>query len=154
MSQRLRLFCPYYLLFFRLELVIHNSLLSVQRLNSTMELVQSVNDFDNLLVQVIDETVKYCLGEVNASIIYNYLEQRNLPLNEIPNKPELFSAELRNILGFGSRQILCAASVLEETILEMLCKKLQIKLDYQKPVNFPLQLKKLRAPYLSGGMRR
>jgi hypothetical protein len=119
-----------------------------------MELVQSVNDFDNLLVQVIDETVKYCLGEVNASIIYNYLEQRNLPLNEIPNKPELFSAELRNILGFGSRQILCAASVLEETILEMLCKKLQIKLDYQKPVNFPLQLKKLRAPYLSGGMRR
>jgi hypothetical protein len=119
-----------------------------------MELVQTVNEFDNLIAQVVDETIKYCLGEVNASVIYNYLEERNLPLSEIPKKPELFSAELRNILGFGSRQILCAASVLEETVLELLCKKLEIKLEYQKPVNFPLQLKKLREPYLSGGIRR
>ena len=119
-----------------------------------MELIQTTNDFDNLLVQVLDETVKYCLEEENASIIYKYLEGRNLPLNEIPNKPELFSEELKKILGFGRGQILCAASVLEKTILEMLCKKLQIKLDCEKPVNFPLQLRKLRSPYLSGGMRR
>ena len=67
-------------------------------------MVKTVNDFDSLLVQVIDETVKYCLGDVNASTICNYLKERNLPISEIPNKPELFSEELRNILGFGSRQ--------------------------------------------------
>jgi hypothetical protein len=149
----------------RYECRIHNSLLQFRILIGllrpskesqvfAMELVQTVNEFDNLIAQVVDETIKYCLGEVNASVIYNYLEERNLPLSEIPKKPELFSAELRNILGFGSRQILCAASVLEETVLELLCKKLEIKLEYQKPVNFPLQLKKLREPYLSGGIRR
>jgi hypothetical protein len=116
-----------------------------------MEQVQTVSDFDNLLVQVIKETLNYCLGEVNAGVICNYLEERNLPLNEIPNNPELFSEELRKILGFGSRQILCAASILEETILELLCKKLEIKLVYQKPVNFPFQLRKLREPYMNGG---
>jgi hypothetical protein len=116
-----------------------------------MELIQTSNDFDKLLAQVIDETVKYCLGDINASIIFKYLEERNLPLSEISNNPELFSEELRKILGFGRGQILCAASVIEETILELLCKKLQIKPDYQTPVNFPLQLKKLREPYVSGG---
>ena len=116
-----------------------------------MGLVKTVNDFDVLLVQVIDETVKYCLGDVNASITYNYLKERNLLMNEIPNKPELFSEELRNILGFGRGQILCAASILEETILEVLCKKLEIKLDFEKPPNFPRQVRKLRETYINGG---
>ena len=116
-----------------------------------MELIKTVEDFDILLVQAIDETLKYCLGDANASIICNYLKERNLPMSEIPNKPELFSEELRNILGFGSRQILCAASILEETILEVLCKKLEIKLDCEKPVNFPRQVRKLRESYISEG---
>jgi hypothetical protein len=109
-----------------------------------MESAQTVNEFDILLVQVIEETVKYCLGEANGNIIRNYLEERDLPMSEIPNKPELFSKELRNILGFGSGQILCAASILEETILEALYKKLGIKPDYERPPNFPCQVKKLR----------
>jgi hypothetical protein len=116
--------------------------------------VQAVNDFDSILVQVIYETVEYCLGEENARIICNYLEERGLPLNKVSSKPELFSEELRKILGFGSRQILCAASILEETILEVLCKKLEIPFDCEKPVNFPLQIRKLRETYINGGMRR
>ena len=109
-----------------------------------MELAQTANEFDILLVQAIEETIKYCLGETNANVIRNYLEARDLPLSEIPNKPELFSNELRNILGFGSRQILCPASILEETILEVLCKKLGIKADYERPPDFPRQIRKLR----------
>jgi hypothetical protein len=113
--------------------------------------VETVKDFDRLLVQAIDETIEYCLGEANTSIIHNYLEERNLPMSEVPNKPELFSEELRNVLGFGSTRIHCAASILEETILEVLCKKLGTKLDCERPPNFPRQVRKLRRAYYSEG---
>ena len=115
-----------------------------------MELIQTVNDFDNLLVQVAEETIKYCLGDVNANIIWNYLETRNYPISEIPNRPEIFSEELRNIMGFGSRQILGAAEILEETIFEIFCKKLGINFECEKPINFPFQIRKLRDLYKSG----
>ena len=121
-----------------------------------MALIRSANDFDNLLIQTIEETVKYCLGEANTNIIRNYLEARGLPMTEIPNKPEQFSEELRNIVGFGRRQILCPASILEETILEVLCKKLGIELCCERPPNFSHEVRKLREACLAevaGGER-
>jgi hypothetical protein len=51
---------------------------------------------------------------------------------------------LRNILGFGSKQILGAPSILEEAILEILYKKLGISCSFEKPANFPKQIRKLR----------
>ena len=119
-----------------------------------MALVQTVSDFDKLLVQVTEETIKYCLGDVNATIIWNYLEERNCPMTEIPNRPEIFSEELRNIIGFGRRQILGAAAILEETILEIFCKKLGINFECEKPTNFPYQVRKMRDLYLNGDIRR
>jgi len=108
-------------------------------------LVQTVSDFDRLIIRVIDETLRYCLGEVNTELIYNYMEKQGYQLNDIPQEPEKFSEELRNILGFGSRQILCAPSILEESILEIICKKLGLTINLEKPVNFPTHIRKLRA---------
>jgi len=119
-----------------------------------MELIQKVNDFDKLLIQVTEETIKYCFGDMNATIIWNYLEQQNCLRSEIPNKPEIFSDELRNILGFGNRQILGAAAILEQTIIELFCKKRGIKFECEKPINFPYQVRKLRDQYKSGEGRR
>jgi hypothetical protein len=116
-----------------------------------LEPVQTVNDFDRLLVQVIDETIKYCLGEANANIIYNYFEKQDYPLSEIPYRPEKFSEELRNLMGFGSRQILGAPSILEETILEVLCKKIGTSASLERPLNFPKQIRMLRRMYGSAG---
>ena len=90
------------------------------------------------------------MGDGNANIIWNYLEERNYPKNEIPNRPEIFSEELRNLMGFGRRQILGAAEILEETILEIFCKKLGIKFECEKPINFPHQVRKLRDLYKTG----
>jgi len=112
-----------------------------------MELIQTISDFDKLLVQVTEETINYCLGYANATIIWNYLEERNYPKSEIPLRPEIFSEELRNIMGFGRRQILGAAAILEETILEIFCKKLGINFEHEQPVNFPCQVRKLRDQY-------
>jgi hypothetical protein len=119
-----------------------------------MESIQTVKDFDKLLVQATEETIKYCLGDMNATIIWNYLEEMNCPPSEIPNKPEIFSDELRNIMGFGRRQILGAATILEETIIEIFCKKLGIQIECEKPINFPYQVRKLRDIYISGEIRR
>jgi len=114
-----------------------------------MVIVQKEGGFDSILVRIIDETMKYCLGEANTAIIMNYLESRGLPMNEIPIRPEQFSDELRNIMGFGSRQIMGAAVILEETMLEFLCKKLEIQVSFEKPVNFPVEIRKLREECVS-----
>jgi hypothetical protein len=114
-----------------------------------MELIQTVNDFNKLLIQVTEETIKYCLGDGNASIVWNYLEEQDCPMSEIPIRPEIFSEELRNIMGFGRRQILGAATILEETILEIFCKKLGINFEFEKPTNFPRDVRKLREIYKS-----
>jgi hypothetical protein len=57
------------------------------------ELIQTANDFDKLLAQVTEETIKYCFGDMNATIIWNYLEQQNCLRSEIPNKPECAGGE-------------------------------------------------------------
>jgi hypothetical protein len=103
-----------------------------------------LDKFDELLVKVIDETTKYCLGEVNALILYNYLAKRHCSLEEIPEKLEVFSTELRNILGFGRRQIYGAASILEETIVHALCLKLEMPYDEKGPIVFADCVRKLK----------
>jgi hypothetical protein len=41
-----------------------------------MGTLRSVSEFDQLLVEAIDETIKYCLGERNTTIIEDYLEKQ------------------------------------------------------------------------------
>lgn len=115
--------------------------------------MDAAQEFDKALINAIREVLEYSLGETNTRIICNYLEERGLPINEIPNNPEMFSDEMRKILGFGSRQIYCAPVILEETILEVLCKKLEIPVGIEKPVYFPLQVKKLKEIYINNPKR-
>jgi hypothetical protein len=43
-----------------------------------------MDEFDEKLSQAIDETIRYCLGAVNAQIIYRYLEKQGCPEQKIP----------------------------------------------------------------------
>lgn len=106
-----------------------------------------MDKFDELLVKVIDETTKYCLGEMNASILYDYLAKKSCPLEEIPEKLDVFSTELRNLMGFGRRQIYGAASILEETIAQALCLKLELQYDEKGPIVFADYVRKLKSMY-------
>lgn len=65
-------------------------------------------------------------------------------MREIPTKPSAFSTELRKILGSGRGQLLGAAPILEEAILEALCAELKIKFDRQNASSFADHIKKLR----------
>ena len=112
-----------------------------------MGALRSVSEFDQLLVEAIDETIKYCLGERNTTIIEDYLEKQSLPLSKVSVCPEQFSEELRNIMGLGGGRILGAAVILEESILDCFFKKLGIVVKLERPVNFPKQITSLRAQY-------
>jgi len=110
-----------------------------------------LEDFDELLLRVIDKTIRYVFGDINAGIIYDYLRKSGCPIHEIPIKPFRFSEELRNILGPGRGQLLGAAPILEETILEALCVELKIKVAMQRPTCFADHIKKLRQVYDENG---
>jgi hypothetical protein len=106
----------------------------------------SRKDFDSLLAQAVHDTIKHCLGVANASTIVNYLLKRNLTLIGISKNPDLFSDELRNMVG-SNRGQMDAASILEATILELLCKKLGTKFEATRPINFPQEIRKLKKKY-------
>lgn len=103
-----------------------------------------MDKFDDLLLQAIDKTVRYVFGDVNADIIYEYLQKNGCALHEIPTKPSAFSIGLRKILGPGRGQLLGTAPILEEAILEALCAELKIKFDRQSATSFADHIKKLR----------
>lgn len=103
--------------------------------------------FDDLLLQVIDRTLRYTFGDVSTGIIYDYLENKGCHLREIPKKLDVFSEELRNIIGTGRRQFLGVAPILEEAILELLCTELKTEFDRHNPASFVDQVKKLREIY-------
>jgi hypothetical protein len=106
-----------------------------------------LREFDELLLQVIDRTVRYTFGDTNADIIYDYLEKKGCGFHEIPAKLIVFSEELRNIVGSGRGQFLGVAPILEEAILELLCAELKTKYDRQSSGSFADQVKKLEEFY-------
>jgi hypothetical protein len=113
----------------------------------TMQVATLKKEFAAYVTQAIEETLNYCLGEANAQIVFKYFEEINCPVSSTAEKAEIFSEELRNILGFGHKQILCAASIIEEAILEMLIKKIGVKYELKRPPNFPQDLAKLGEQY-------
>lgn len=116
-------------------------------LHKPTEQNQQSDTFDELLLQIIDETIKYCLGETNANIVYNYLTQNGIPKHEIPRRLEEFSTALRNLMGDGKHQILAYAPILEETILEALSIRLKLKLEKKEPTTFSNQIMMIKEGY-------
>lgn len=106
------------------------------------------NKFDELLLLAIDETMKYVMGERNAAIIYRHLEANYCAKEEIPQKLELFSSVLRDLIGNGRGQMLGAACILEETIAEALALKLGEDFVEKRPVDFVGYIEELKKTYL------
>jgi hypothetical protein len=95
---------------------------------------EALGKFDELLLEIIDKTLRYVLGERNTLIIYNRLEECSCPMQEIPRRLGLFSAVLRNLLGTGRGQMLGASAILEDAIVKALSSELGIKPDKESTV--------------------
>ena len=118
--------------------------------------MNNLEEFNKLLIESIDETLKYAFGERNTRIIYEYLERKSCPLLEIPQKPNIFSFELRMILGPERGQISCSTRacmltpILERAIVKELCHKLGILFNEDEPMIFEDQIRKLKEAYERG----
>jgi hypothetical protein len=107
-----------------------------------------------MLLEVIDETLRYSLGEKTVKIFYDYLRRKGFPLASVPQNPEFFFNELRNVLEvdgqrFHTVSALGIVSLLERTIIEIMCKEFGIKFEEKGPISFSEWVDKLRETYLS-----
>ena len=106
-----------------------------------------MDEFDEILLETIDKTLRYVLGDRNALIIYDYLEKSSCPMEEIPAKLDLFSEKIRDLLGTSRGQILGAPTILEDTIVEALSQRLG--LSPEKGVVFRDRIRRLKERYNS-----
>ena len=106
-----------------------------------------MDKFNDLLLGVIDETLRYALGDINTSIVFDYLEKKSCPFSEVPTNLHIFSGALRNLLGSGRGRILGAAPILERTIAEIFCHKLGMEFDKGGFIVLANYIEKLREVY-------
>jgi hypothetical protein len=105
-----------------------------------------VDKFDELLLKIIDRTLRDVLGDDNALIIYNHLERNSCSMCEIPAKLDLFSAQLRNMLGVSRGQILGAPAILEDVVVKTLSSELGLEFETKSMV-FEDRIRKLKESY-------
>lgn len=116
--------------------------------------LNDTSDFDTLLLQAIDETIRYCLGDINAQLIYNYLERKGILKKEIPQRLDDFVMEFENVVGFGRGQVLGAAQIIEEAILKAFCTKLKINYVETGSRYFPYQIKMIKETYRKSPLKK
>jgi len=107
-----------------------------------------MDNFNKKLLEAIDETIGYCLGDINAQILYQYMERKGCPKQEIPKRLDIFVETLEKLVGRGRGQILGPASILENAVLKQLCKKLGIKNYEFGSTYFPDQCNNVMKVYL------
>jgi hypothetical protein len=109
--------------------------------------VQFLGEFNEKLLKAIDETLVFCLGDLNARLIYDYLEKVGCSKQEIPEKLDVFVEILEKLVGIGRGQILGASSVMENAILKAFCKKLGINYEEVGSGYLPNQVRKVKEIY-------
>lgn len=93
---------------------------------------------NDLMLNVVDETLKQIFGEAGTTLIYDYLENNcHLKREEIAKKPEVFSADLRKLLKSG-------APVIEKMVLKNLYSKLQLEYEEKEGYEFLDHIKELK----------
>jgi len=96
---------------------------------------------EDMLLKVIDDTLKQVFKEAGTKVIYDYLESNPyLKIEEIAEKPELFSDSLKKLLG-------SAAPVIKDLILKNLYSQLQSEYEDKEDCGFSCHIKELREKY-------
>ena len=98
----------------------------------------AMETLDDLLLKVVDETLRQVFREAGIKVIYDFLENNShLKREEIAEKPEVFSAGLERLM-------VSAAPVIEKSILKNLYRKLGLKFEEKESYGFSDYIKELR----------
>jgi hypothetical protein len=123
-----------------------------------------LDEFDEMLIGIVDRVMKCSLGQENASIIFEYLAKKSCSLREIPQKPSLFSIELGKVLDSEESRVCrsragvrSSVDIIEETILRMLCLQIakagmklsRIGLGELREASFAAYIIRLKEAYLA-----
>ncbi len=93
---------------------------------------------DDLLLKATDEMLRQVFKENGTKVIYGFLgNNSHLKREEIAEKPEVFSAGLKRLLGSG-------APVIEDLILENLYSKLESEFEEKEGYQFSDYVEELR----------
>ena len=99
---------------------------------------------DDLLVDVVDETLKEVFRDEGTRAIYDYLENKShLRREEIAERPEIFSAGLEMLM-------VSAAQVIEKMIVKRLYSKLGLRFREREGYEFSDYVKELRSAVAKG----
>jgi hypothetical protein len=109
----------------------------VVEVTKRLRTVEKTESLDDLLLSVVDETLRQVFREAGAKVIYDFLgNNSHLKLEEIAEKPEAFSAGLERLM-------VSAAQVIENLILKNLYRKLGLKFVEKEGYEFSDYIKEL-----------
>ncbi len=96
------------------------------------------DELDDVILRVVDETMKAIFQEAGANAIYDYMEKKcQLKREEIGKKPKIFSTGLERLLG-------TAAPVIENLILKNLYHELRLEYEAKDNCGLSIHMMKLR----------
>jgi len=100
--------------------------------------VEKWKDWNSFFAEAVDDTLKQIFKEDGAKVIYEFLENHTcLKLEEVADKPEVFSASL-------GRLMVSAARVIEKLILKNLYSRLGLKFEEKPGYEFSDYIRELR----------
>lgn len=113
--------------------------IEVRKVFNMVNTVEKREKWNEVFSKVIDETLKQIFRNDGAKVIYEFLENNSsLRLEDVANKPEVFSASLERLL-------LSAAGVIKQNILKNLYSKLGLKFEEKEGYEFSDYVRELRS---------
>jgi len=98
----------------------------------------AMETLDDLLLKVIDDTMRQVFREEGTKVIYGFLANNShLKREEIAEKPEVFSAGLEKLM-------VSAAQIIEKTVLKNLHRRVGLKFVEKEGYEFSDYIKELR----------
>jgi len=103
-----------------------------------LRIVEKTGSLDDLLLSVVDETMRRVFREAGTKVIYGFLENNHhLKREEIAEKPEVFSVGLETLM-------VSAAQVIEILILKDLYRRLGLEFVEKEGYEFSDYVEELR----------
>ena len=116
----------------------NNVMMEVVEVAKRLRTVEKTGKLDDLLLNVVDETMKQVFKDAGAKVIYDFLENNShLKREEIAEKPEVFSAALERLM-------VSAAQMIKNLILKNLYRKLGLKFKEKKGYEFSDYIEELK----------